>query len=101
MSSKSKSGKSTGPSTATTLQIASLNNKISQLESDLTIAPVQQIGVAKPGKAEVIAVSPKKNAIFGFAIGIVLASFVAYVMSRFDGRLRSLNDIDAAFQAGY
>ncbi|HME02544.1 MAG TPA: Wzz/FepE/Etk N-terminal domain-containing protein [Solirubrobacteraceae bacterium] len=99
--SKAKGGKTAGPSPAATIQVAALDNKISELEADLTVPSAQQIGVAKPGKAEVSAVSPKKNAIFGFAIGIVLAAFVVYVVSRFDGRLRSLQEIDAAFQASY
>ena len=42
---------------------------------------------------------PTRNAIFAFALGIVLAALVAYALSRFDRRLRSLTDIEAAFQA--
>ncbi len=97
---KAKGGKSAG-SNAATLQIAALNTKMNQLEADLTVQGVYQVDPAKPGKAEMVAVSPKKNAIFGFAIGIVLAMLVVYIASRFDGRLRSLRDIDFAFQAGY
>ena len=42
---------------------------------------------------------PKRNAIFGFVLGIVLAAIAAYALSRFDRRLRSLADIEAVFQA--
>jgi capsular polysaccharide biosynthesis protein len=102
LASKPKAGKSAGSAgSATTLQIASLNTKLNLLESDLSVPGVQQIGIAKPGKAELVAPAPKKNAIFGFALGIVLATVIAYVVSRFDRRLRSLNDIDAAFQGAF
>jgi|CZKG01.1.fsa_nt_gi capsular polysaccharide biosynthesis protein len=95
----SKGGTSSGATTA--LQVASLNTKLNQLEADLTVVGVQQIGVAKPARAELIAKSPKKNAIFGFVIGLLLASLAVYIVSRFDRRLRSLGDIDAAFQGGF
>lgn len=99
---KHKSGKSGGSTgTATTLQVASLNTKLNQLESDLSVNGVQQVVLAKPGKAQLVAPMPKKNAIFGFAIGIVLATLIAYIVSRFDRRLRSLSDIEAAFQPGF
>jgi capsular polysaccharide biosynthesis protein len=101
---KAKSPGSTAAPTAgaaTTLQIASMSTKLNELESDLTVPGVQQVNVAKPGKAELIGPAPKKNAIFGFAIGLILATLIAYVASRFDRRLRSLRDIDAAFQASF
>ncbi|HTZ86920.1 MAG TPA: hypothetical protein VMB05_09655, partial [Solirubrobacteraceae bacterium] len=46
-----------------------------------------------------LAPKPRKNAIFGFVIGIVLASIAAYVLSRFDRRLRSLVGIESVFGA--
>jgi len=99
---KTKSSKSAASSGAgTALQVASLNTKLNQLESDLSVVGVQQIGAAKPAKAELITQGPKKNAIFGFVIGLVLASLAIYVVSRFDRRLRSLGQIDAAFQPGF
>ncbi len=96
-----KGGKPSGPSPSAVIHVEALRTRISQLEADLTVRYAQQISVAKPRGAVVSATSPKKNAIFGFVIGIVLASFVVYVMSRFDGRLRSLQEIDGAFQASY
>jgi capsular polysaccharide biosynthesis protein len=101
---KAKSPGSTSSASAgaaTTLQIASMSTKLNELESDLSVTGVQQVSVAKPGKAELVGPAPKKNAIFGFAIGLILATLIAYIVSRFDRRLRSLHDIDVAFQASY
>lgn len=83
-------------STSATIQAANLQNKLSQLESELSISGVQQVGTAK---ANLLPVSPapKKNAIFGFVLGIVLAAIAAYMLSRFDRRLRSLADIESVF----
>lgn len=102
LAAKPKSGKSSAATgSATTLQVAGLNTKLNELESDLTVTPVQQVSVARPGKAELVGPAPKKNAIFGFAIGIVLATLAVYIVSRFDRRLRSLRDIEAAFQPSF
>ncbi len=92
-----KGGKQLGTSNTATLQAANLAAKISQLESTLsTFAGVQQVS---PAKAAPIPVSPtpKKNAIFGFVLGLVLACVAAYVLSRFDRRVRSLGDLESAF----
>ena len=43
--------------------------------------------------------NPRKNAIFGFVLGLVLASIAVYVLSRFDKRLRSLRGVEEAFGA--
>jgi succinoglycan biosynthesis transport protein ExoP len=97
-SSTAKGKKSSGSLTAT-LQAATLNTKINQLESDLLVAGVKQINVATRTTAQLLSPAPKKNAIFGFVLGLVLASIAAYTLSRFDRRLRGLADIEAAFQA--
>jgi Mrp family chromosome partitioning ATPase/capsular polysaccharide biosynthesis protein len=89
-------GKS-GPGTASILQAANLSSKINQLESSLAVAGAQQIKPAKPETTVQLAPKPRKNAIFGFVIGIVLASIAAYVLSRFDRRLRTLVGIEAVF----
>lgn len=94
-----KSPARVSPSTAVTLQEASLAAKINQLESQLYVTNVKQLEPAKPARAQLLKPKPRKNAIFGFAIGIVLASIVAYVLSRFDRRLRSLAEIEAVFKA--
>jgi Mrp family chromosome partitioning ATPase len=86
-------------STGLTLQEAKLREKINQLESDFYVTSVKQIKSAKPGSAQLLAPKPKQNAIFGFAIGFVLACFAAYALGRLDRRLRSLAAIEHAFEA--
>jgi succinoglycan biosynthesis transport protein ExoP len=94
-----KSPARVSPSTAVTLQEASLAAKINQLESQLYVTNVKQLEPAKAARAQLLKPKPRKNAIFGFAIGLVLASIVAYVLSRFDRRLRSLAEMEAVFRA--
>lgn len=77
---------------------ATLYTKINRLEAQLAIAGAQQIGSAKATRATLLQPKPKKNAIFGFVIGLVLASVAAFALNRFDRRLRSLADIEAVFQ---
>ncbi len=92
------SGKSAGGnSSAATLQTASLTTKLNQLESDLTVKGVEQVGVARPAKAELIGPKPKQNGIFGFVIGILLASMAVFVISRINPRVRALPDIEGIF----
>jgi len=95
-SSKHKGAKTN--STSTTLQSATLASKINQLESDLaTFSGVQQ--VAKASAAPVpLSPAPKKNAIFGFVLGLLLASIAAYVLARLDRRVRTLGDVESIFQ---
>jgi Mrp family chromosome partitioning ATPase/capsular polysaccharide biosynthesis protein len=91
-----KGSKSTA-SSSTTLQAANLASKISQLEAGLsTFAGVQQVS---PAKAQPLPVtpSPKRNAIFGFVLGLVLASVAAYALGRFDRRIRRLEDVETTF----
>jgi Mrp family chromosome partitioning ATPase/capsular polysaccharide biosynthesis protein len=94
---KGAKGGSGGASSAGVIQLAQLNSRVNSLEAELGTAGVQQIGLAKPRSAQLVGSSPKKNAIFGFIIGVILASIAAYVLSRFDRRLRSLADIEAIF----
>jgi succinoglycan biosynthesis transport protein ExoP len=100
-SSSTSTGKSSAKgttSTAVALQAATLSTKINQLESDLVVSEVSQINPAKPDAAELLSPKPRQNAIFGFAIGLLLASFAAYTLSRLDRRLRSLAAVEALFQ---
>lgn len=92
-----KSGKGSGASSAGVIQIAQLHSRENQLEAELASNGVQQIGSAKPRAAQLLGPAPKKNAIFGFVIGLVLASIAAYVLGRLDRRLRSLGDVEAVF----
>jgi succinoglycan biosynthesis transport protein ExoP len=96
--SKDKSAVKSTTSTAVALQAATLSTKINQLESDLVVSEVTQINPAKPDAAELLSPKPKQNAIFGFAIGLLLASFAAYTLSRLDRRLRSLAAVETLFQ---
>jgi Mrp family chromosome partitioning ATPase len=79
------------------LQAATLASRINQFESDLTVSSVAQISPATPKKAELLSPMPKKNAIFGFVLGLLLASIAAYALGRLDRRLRSLTAVEAAF----
>jgi Mrp family chromosome partitioning ATPase len=94
---KAAEGKAAGPSTASILQAANLSSKINQLEASLAVTGAQQVKPAKPGTTVQLAPKPRKNAIFGFVIGLVLAAIAAYVLSRFDRRLRSLVGIESMF----
>jgi Mrp family chromosome partitioning ATPase/capsular polysaccharide biosynthesis protein len=96
-SQKKGSARGLGTSSAGVIQLAQLHSRENQLEAELTSSGVQQIGTAKPHSAVPLGSQPKKNAIFGFVIGIVLASIAAYVLSRFDRRLGSLSEVEAVF----
>jgi Mrp family chromosome partitioning ATPase len=95
--SASSAAKSSTGATAT-IQIATLNAKINQLESDLGVSQVTQVDPAKPKNSLLVSPHPRNNAIFGFVIGILLAALAAYVLDRFDRRLRSLSAIEEIFQ---
>jgi Mrp family chromosome partitioning ATPase/capsular polysaccharide biosynthesis protein len=92
-------GKGKGAKTAnpiSSIQEANLETKINNLESQL----VSFTGVQQVGKAQATSVlsSPKKNALFGFVLGLVLASIAAYALSRFDRRLRTLGEIESIYK---
>jgi Mrp family chromosome partitioning ATPase len=90
---------STSSGTANVLQEASLTSKINQLESSLAGTGAQQIKPAKIGTAQLLSPTPKRNAIFGFVIGLVLAAIASYVLARADRRLRSLAGVEAVFRS--
>jgi Mrp family chromosome partitioning ATPase/capsular polysaccharide biosynthesis protein len=96
--SKGKSSAKGASSTADTLQTATLDTKVNQLESDLAVSEVTQVDPATKKTAQLLSPHPKSNAIFGFAIGLLLAALAVYTFSRFDRRLRSLAAIEAIFQ---
>ncbi|HEX5223497.1 MAG TPA: Wzz/FepE/Etk N-terminal domain-containing protein [Solirubrobacteraceae bacterium] len=88
-----------GQSASSAIQQATLASKINQLESQLAnFVGVQQVS---PAKANPLPLSPKpkKSAIFGFVLGLLLAAVGAYVFSLFDRRLGSLSDVEGMFQA--
>jgi Mrp family chromosome partitioning ATPase/capsular polysaccharide biosynthesis protein len=76
------------------IQAASLSSRINQLESDLGLEGIQQISIAKAKNAELVGPQPKKNAIFGFAIGLVLAGIAAFALERADRSMRTLADAE-------
>jgi succinoglycan biosynthesis transport protein ExoP len=88
-----------GKGTANVLQEANLNSKINQLEASLAVVGAQQITPARGDNTRQISPKPRKNAIFGFVIGLLLASIMAYALSRFDQRLRTLASVEDAFAA--
>jgi Mrp family chromosome partitioning ATPase/capsular polysaccharide biosynthesis protein len=96
---KGKTPSSSSPNPSTVLQATNLNTKINQLESSLGLASAQQLKPAIPGSTQQLSPKPRKDAIFGFVLGVVLAAIAAYVLSRFDRRLRSLAGIEEAFQS--
>ncbi len=87
------------PSSSSILQAANLNTKINQLEASLATVTAQQVKPAKPSTTLLVSPKPKKDAIFGFIVGILLAAIAAYAFSRFDRRLRSLATIESALLA--
>lgn len=92
-------GSKTTTSASTALRAASLASKINQLESTLaTFTGAEQVSHATASSLP-LSPKPKKSAIFGFVLGIVLAAIAAYALSRFDRRLRSLGEIESIFQA--
>ncbi len=90
--------KASGAGGASVIAAATLSSKINQLESQLAVTNVQQIGSAKPKSAVLLAPKPKKNAEFGFIVALILACVAVFALSRFNRRLRSLGEVETAFQ---
>jgi Mrp family chromosome partitioning ATPase/capsular polysaccharide biosynthesis protein len=84
---------------AAAIQTATLSSKINQLESDLSVALVTQVDPAKPKESVLVSPHPRSNALFGFAIGLLLAAFGAYGLGRLDRRLRSLPAVEEVYRA--
>jgi Mrp family chromosome partitioning ATPase/capsular polysaccharide biosynthesis protein len=84
-------------SSSAALQAASLESKINQLEATLSsFSGVQQVSPAKAAPVP-ISPTPKKNAIFGFFLGLILAAVAAYALTRFDRRTRTLGEVEEIF----
>jgi Mrp family chromosome partitioning ATPase/capsular polysaccharide biosynthesis protein len=92
-------GKASEPTTSpgNVLQAANLNSKINQLETQLSVSGAQQVNPAKPRAAQLLSPKPRQNAIFGFVIGLALAAAAAYLLGRFDRRLRTLGSLESLF----
>jgi Mrp family chromosome partitioning ATPase/capsular polysaccharide biosynthesis protein len=94
----SKGGKAAAPkqqSSSSVIQSAQLSSKINQLEAQLGIVGVRQVKPARPHASTLLSPHPRKNAEFAFVLALVLGSFAAFFLSRFNRRLRSLEDIEA------
>jgi Mrp family chromosome partitioning ATPase len=89
------SGAASVPGASSVIQEANLSSKINQLESSLGAVSAQQVKPATAASAQLLSPKPRKDAIFGFVIGLVLAAIAAYAFSRFDPRLRSIAAIEA------
>jgi succinoglycan biosynthesis transport protein ExoP len=63
-----------------------------------TFTGVQQVGKARPTPLP-ISPTPKKNAIFGFVIGLIAGCVLAYLLARFDRRLRTFSSVEPVLQA--
>ena len=87
----------TAASQGNVIREAQLQSRINQLEAQLQIKGVEQLKPAKPRAAQLLGPAPKKNAEFGFVIGLLLASIAAFALGRLDRRLRVLGDIEAVF----
>lgn len=92
-------GKAGNSSSSAVFQESTLSSHINQLEAQLSASGPQQLTPAGPLNAQLLSPKPRKNAEFGFAIGLLLASIFAYVLGRFDRRIRSLDTIESAFGA--
>lgn len=89
--------KGAGSTNATAvIQAADLSSKLNQLESQLRATGVQQINPATASSAALVSPMPKKNAIFGFVLGLALAAVAAFALARLDRRLHTLADVEAA-----
>jgi polysaccharide biosynthesis transport protein len=95
--SKSSSKVSAASSEGNIIREAQLSTKINQLEAEMSVVAVQQVKTAKPQGAQLLGPFPKKNAEFGFVIGIVLAAIASFLLGRLDPRLRRIAEIEAVF----
>ncbi|HEV2974350.1 MAG TPA: Wzz/FepE/Etk N-terminal domain-containing protein [Solirubrobacteraceae bacterium] len=92
---KASAPASSAPSASSVIQEATLSSKINQLESSLGSSTAQQVKPANPQAALMLSPKPRKDAIFGFVLGLVLAAIAAYAFGRLDRRLRSLATIES------
>jgi Mrp family chromosome partitioning ATPase/capsular polysaccharide biosynthesis protein len=82
---------------SSTIQAATLASKINTLESQLAgSSGVEQVSTAKATPLPV-SPQPKKNAIFGLVLGLLLGAIAVSLSSRFNRRLGSLSQVESAF----
>jgi succinoglycan biosynthesis transport protein ExoP len=85
-----------GQSASSVIQETNISATINKLEASLGTVSAQQVRAVKPADAALLSPKPRKDAIFGFVLGLVLAAIAAYAFSRFDRRLRTIAGIEAA-----
>jgi succinoglycan biosynthesis transport protein ExoP len=95
---KAKKGEApkSSSSAANVIQATNLQTKINELESTLGSPTAVQLKAAKPSAAKLQSPKPRKDAEFGFVIGLVLAALAAVAASRLDRRLRTLGSLESA-----
>jgi Mrp family chromosome partitioning ATPase/capsular polysaccharide biosynthesis protein len=78
---------------------ASLRTRISSLEAlnGLSTGGAKQIDQARPGAR--FAPQPRRSALFGFALSLVLAIFASFGLERLDRRVKHLDEVDQAYDA--
>jgi Mrp family chromosome partitioning ATPase/capsular polysaccharide biosynthesis protein len=96
----SKGNKKAGLSSKTSeiFQETALKTQLAKLESQVGLTDTRQAGLATAAAAQALESDPKKNAIFGCLIGVVLAAVAAYTLNRFDRRVRTLAGIEEVFE---
>lgn len=92
-----KKASSTSGSAGAAIREVQISSRINQLEAELGVQQVQQIGPASVPKTLLVSPHPRRNAEFGFVIGILLAAIAAFILGRLDRRLRTLADVGAIF----
>ncbi|MDP8908789.1 MAG: P-loop NTPase [Chloroflexota bacterium] len=77
-----------------------LRTRISSLEAIRSVSPggARQVDRAEPAAAP-FAPQPRRAALFGFALSLVLAMLAAYGLERADRRVRHLDEIDPTYGA--
>jgi receptor protein-tyrosine kinase len=78
---------------------ATLRTRISSLEAlnGLSAGGAKQVDQARPGAR--FAPQPRRSAVFGFALSLVLAILASFGLERLDRRVKHLDEVDPAYDA--
>jgi Mrp family chromosome partitioning ATPase len=84
---------------ASSLEREQAGERLNELETLASVADpgAELVDVAQP-VARAVTPRPLGNAVFGFVLGLVLASGVVYLRSRLDRRIRSLAELERVFR---
>jgi receptor protein-tyrosine kinase len=74
--------------------------QVSQLQAatQLSTADARQIDTA-PVRATPVSPQPKRNAVFAFALSLMLGILAAYTLDRFDRRIRRVDSVEELYKA--